>query len=273
MNVYISVDLEGIAGVVTPKQAGHRGPAHQMASELMVGETNAAISAAFEAGATRVVVNDSHGSMTNLAPAQLDARALLVTGGSKLNQMMEGIDDTFDAAMFIGYHSRAQSGGVLSHTFIGSIVYELKINGHAVGETELNAGIAGAFGVPVVMVTGDSVLAEEAKAAIPGIEAVAVKYPAGTFAATCLSPEMAREKIKQGVLAALARKDQIKPLRFAEPVTFELTFVKVPMANACELIPGVRRVREMTVACTGQTYIEAFRCFLVMMIVGGDAMR
>ena len=271
LKVYISADLEGISGVVGRDQTGES-PEFEAARALMAGEVNAAVDGAFAAGATEVVVNDSHGDMRNLAPAAVDQRALLVTGSPKPLSMVEGIDATFQAAMFVGYHARVGTPGVMSHTYMGAAVYELLVNGEPVGETAINAAVAGTFGVPVVMVSGDSRLAEEARQFLGPIEAVAVKEPIGNQAARCLSPEQARARIREAAERAVRRRGEFKPFAFKAPVTIEVAFLRALMAEAASLIPGTRRTGERTLAYTASEFIDVFRCFRAMLVLAGSTL-
>ena len=240
--VFISVDMEGIAGVVSGNQTGSSGPDYSFGRRMMTAEANAAVAAAFDAGATDVVVNDSHGSMINLQPDQMDRRATLITGSPKPFSMMQGIDSTYSAVIFIGYHAQASTiDGVLDHTYNGQLK-AVRLNGREVGEYGLNASLAGHYGVPVVLITGDRAVTEQARGFIPGIETVAVKEGIGRTAARTLHPEEARERIAAGVPAALARRGQIQPVRLSRPVTIEVELTNSAQADASMMVPGMQRV-------------------------------
>ena len=242
LKVYISSDMEGITGMVSGRQVGRSGPDYALGRKLMIAETNTAIAAAFEAGATEVLVNDSHGSQINLLPTELDRRAVLITGAPKPFGMMQGIDASFHAVIFIGYHPRASTAdGVMDHTYNGQLK-SVKLNGHEVGEYGLNGALAGHFGVPVVFISGDKAVAEQAREFLPGVETVAVKEGIGVTAARTLHPEEARERIAAGIKAALARRGQIRPRRLAEPVTIEVEFARTAQADSAMLVPGMVRV-------------------------------
>lgn len=259
MKVYISADMEGIAGVVTGAQTSASGADYSFGRRMMTAETNAAINAAFEAGATEVVVNDSHGSMINLQPDQLDRRAVLITGSPKPFGMMQGIDSTFAAVIFIGYHPQASTiDGVLDHTYTGQLK-SVRLNGREVGEYGLNAALAGHFGVPVVFIAGDRAVAEQARAFIPGVEALAVKDGIGRTAARALHPEEARERIAAGVRAALARRAQIQPVRLSRPVTLEVELTHPAQADAAMMVPGMRRVSARVVSYQAPDMVVAYR--------------
>ena len=163
MNVYISCDAEGVAGISDWEQCVPGQKDYKLGRELMVGEVNAGIEGALVAGAKKIVVNDSHATMINLIPEELHPRALLLQGSEKPMSMVTGLDNSFDAVVFIGYHSMAgTSAGILSHTYT-SIITEVRINGRQVGEPELNAMMAGWYGVPVVFLSGDESATKEIK--------------------------------------------------------------------------------------------------------------
>lgn len=267
MRVYISVDMEGVAGVVHEDQTDPTEPRHaadyNRFRRLMTDEANAAIAGALEAGANAVLVNDSHWLMRNLLAEDLNPRAELLSGGPKRLSMVEGIDQGFDAAMFIGYHARAGTrNATIDHTYT-SRVYEARINGQAVGELALNAAIAGVHAVPIVLVSGDQALAAEATALLgAGVETVIVKQAVGRFAAKSVAPVMACERIRSGASEALKRKHV--PFRFTSPIRLEVDFIVSQMADMAELVPGSTRVGGRTVAYIGEDYKEVFRAWRAM---------
>jgi D-amino peptidase len=267
MRVYISVDMEGIAGVVHEDQTDPLEPRHageyNRFRRLMTNEANAAIAGALEAGATRVLVNDSHWDMRNLLAEELDPAAELLSGSPKRLSMVEGIDGGFDAAMFIGYHAMAGTHhAVIDHTYT-SRVYQARINGQPVGELALNAAMAGVHGVPVALVSGDQSLAAEAKALLgTGVETVVVKEAVGRFAARSLAPSIACERIQSGATATLRRKH--RPFGFQPPIRLEVDFIVSQMADMAELVPGSVRTGGRTVGLTGDDYNEVFRGWRAM---------
>jgi D-amino peptidase len=267
MRVYISVDMEGIAGVVHEDQTDPLEPRY--AGEyngfrrLMTNEANAAIAGAVEVGATKVLVNDSHWLMRNLLAEELNPAAELLSGGPKRLSMVEGIDGGFDAAMFIGYHARAGTRhATIDHTYT-SRVYEARINGQPVGELGLNAAMAGLHEVPVALVSGDQAVAAEARTLLgDGVEAVMVKEAVGRFAARSLAPAVACERIRVGAVAALKRKHT--PFRFEAPIRLEVNFIVSQMADMAELVPGSTRTGGRTVGYTSDDYREVFRAWRAM---------
>ena len=259
MKVYISVDMEGIAGLVDSSQVSPGARDYAWARGLMLAEANAAIAAAFEAGAAEVVVNDSHGPQTNLQADLLDRRATLITGQPKPFGMMQGIDESFAAVIFIGYHPQASTtDGVLDHTYSGQLK-SVKLNGREVGEYGLNAALAGHFGVPVVFISGDRAVAEQARAFIPGIEALAVKEGVGQTAARTMHPHDARERIAAGIKAALARRTQIQPVRLSRPVTIEIELANSAQADSAMMVPGMQRLGGRVVSYTAQDMAVAYQ--------------
>lgn len=266
LKVYISSDMEGIAGVVDgAQQTSPAGRDYSWARKLMLAETNAAIVAAFDAGATEVLVNDSHGPQTNLQPDLLDRRATLITGQPKPMGMMQGIDESFSAVIFIGYHARASTtDGVLDHTYNGQLK-SVKLNGQEVGEYGLNAAIAGHFGVPVVFISGDRAVVEQARAFIPGVDAVIVKDGIGPAAARTMHPEEAREKIAAGVKAALMKRIARQPVKLSSPVTIEIELASSAQADSAMLVPGMKRVSGRVVSYVAPDMAVAYQMSRLVM--------
>lgn len=255
LRVYISADMEGIAGLsATNDPLGRR---------LMTGEVNAAIDGAFRAGATQVVVNDAHGSHDNLLQDQLDPRAILIRGALKPYGMMQGLDSTFDAVVFIGYHARAGTlGGFAAHTGSGRVA-DLRINRVAVGEAGMNTLFAAWFGVPVVFLSGDSLAVAQMRELVPGVEGVSVKTGIWDEAVVSLSPDSAQAATRRGVESAL-RRSLRRPAAVTRPVAVELDYRDALFADIAEGIPGVRRAGPRTVAFTTPEYPAAYRLIRVL---------
>jgi D-amino peptidase len=227
----------------------------------MTNEANAAVQGAVDAGATRVLVNDSHWTMRNLLAEELHEAAELVSGGPKQRSMMEGIDAGFDAALFIGYHARAGTrNAVLDHTYTDRVL-DARLNGRSVGELGLNAALAGAFDVPVMLVSGDAALATEAHDLLgEDVATVIVKEAVGRHAARSLAPAVACRRIREAATKALKRK-RGKAFTVAAPVTLEIDFSKTVEADMAEIVPGAVRTSGRTVAFTNQDYTEVFRAW------------
>jgi len=268
VRVYISVDMEGVAGVVHESQTDPTDPAHAAEyarfRRLMTGEANAAIEGALAAGARKVVVNDSHWFMRNLLADELHQAAELLSGDPKPRSMVEGIDAGFDAALFIGYHARAGTRyAVLDHTYADRI-HEVRLNGHAVGELGINATLAGVSGVPVALVSGDSSLAAEARALLgEHVATVVVKQAVSRHAARSVAPAVACRMIRDAVTAAL--KQPHAPFVLPPPFTVEVEFALTIHADMAELCPGATRTGGRTVAFSHQDYREVFRGWRAML--------
>ena len=262
MKVFISADLEGIAGVVHGEHVFRNGREHDRARRLMTAEVNAAIEGALEAGAQKIVVNDSHGTMRNILPEELHEKAELITGSPKPLSMMQGIDDSFNAAFFIGYHAMPSSfPAVMGHTYYGRVVYNVRVNGHLMGETGINAALAGYFNVPVVLVTGDQAVTKEARQLLGGVETVTVKDAIGRYAAKCLSPVEARKRIRKAAKNALNNLSDMKPFKLDSPITFEVDLIHAGMTEMALIIPGVEKRDARTVAFTFDDLLTAFKAF------------
>jgi D-amino peptidase len=255
MRLYISADMEGISGITSWQEI--EPPSHRHL-RLLAGEINAAIKGALAAGITEIVVNDAHGSMRNIPPEELHLRAELISGSPKPQGMMAGLDSSFDAVFFIGYHGRAGSAGVLSHTF-SEQVHRLRVNGREMGEIGLNALMANYFGVPVVLVTGDRAAVLEARSFIPDIVGVVVKDNLGHGAARCLHPLRVREKIRQAAAQALSELGKARPSFPPVPISVEIEFQNPFHADAASLLPGSKRVDGVTLSYAGQDYLEVWR--------------
>ncbi|MBW1699451.1 MAG: M55 family metallopeptidase [Deltaproteobacteria bacterium] len=263
MKVFISADMEGISGIVDASETNREHSEYKRGRALMVADVNAAIEGvlAFDK-TTEIVVADGHGSMTNIEPEALNDPAVLVRGTPKPLSQMSGIDSSFDAAIFIGYHSmRGTLHGILSHTFSGKAIERLKINEMEVGETAMNAGIAGYYHVPLIFVSGDLAVTREAKALNPEIEAIAVKEAISRTAAKCLHPSKARQMITNGVVNALKKRNSIQPFAFKPPVEFNVRYVSEQMADAVEFMPSAERIDAKTIRFVQDDYLKAYGAF------------
>ena len=257
--VYISADMEGIGGVSSWQiQAGSQGREYEKFRRLMTQEVNAAIAGAFDAGATEVLVSDSHGDGQNIDVELLDPRARLVRAWPRPLVMMQGVDGTFDAVAFVGYHaSEGQAAAVLAHTMSSRRVFEIKLNGTVVPEAAFNAAIAGEFGVPVVFLSGDQTIGEEARRLLGPIETAAVKQATGFFSATMMHPEEAQRLIRAGLKRGVERRAELKPYKLAHPVKLEITFKDTVNAELVSYLPGVERPRGNAIVFTARDMIEA----------------
>jgi D-amino peptidase len=229
----------------------------------MVGDVNAAIEGILSVSQAEITVSDGHGGMNNIDPEALNPEAILVRGRPKPQSQMAGLDQTFDVAIFIGYHSmKGTYHGSLSHTYSGGNVESLHINDLEVGETAMNAGIAGYYGVPLILVAGDLAVTEEVKALNPRIRTVVTKEAISRVAAKCLHPQKSRELIKSETIKAIEDMESIKPFVFPPPVTFRIRFTDAKRADAASFMPSTRRLDGKTVVITQSDYIKAYHGFL-----------
>lgn len=270
MKVYISIDMEGITGVAVDADVSPTGATYEYCRKLMTEECNAAIEAAFDAGATEVLVNDSHWTMRNLLQKELDRRARVIRGLRKPYDMVQGIDEDTSAAMFIGYHAAAGNGnGVLNHTMEGT-VREVLLNDELAGETRLNAAFAGWLGVPVVLVSGDDVVCQEARDLLGDVETVEVKQAIDEYTAASLHPDEAQDRIREAATRALRRLGEFRPYRVASPTTMRIALTSTSMAAICEGVPGVKRVASRDVEYVASDYIELYRMLGVLLALAGS---
>lgn len=261
--VYISVDMEGISGVNSDNQTSAAGAEYGRARRLMVEDANAAIRGAFDGGATDVVVNDSHGSQRNILPEDLDPCARLISHSFKRHGMMEGLDSTYNAVFFVGYHAKAGAPrGGFAHTGSG-VLHDLQINGQRVGEGGMNAFMARWYGVPVVLVTGDDVAVEEQKETVPGVRGVVVKRAINTRAVELRPLVEARREIQQAAKEAVATARKPAPERLARyTVRMELRDPTIPEVAAA--FREIRLVNPTTVEFTRESMPDAYRLIRVI---------
>ncbi|MFQ6037382.1 MAG: M55 family metallopeptidase [Candidatus Aminicenantales bacterium] len=261
LKVFISVDMEGVSGVIHWEDVSRNGKDYGLFRRLMTDEANAAVEGALAAGASKITVRDSHGSARNILPDRLHPAARLIRDWSDTPlSMMEGIDSSFDAVIFIGYHARANTpDAVLDHTMTGSIS-SVTLNGKPMPEAGINAWIAGSFGVPVVLVAGDRAVCEQVKELLGNIETVVVKEGIGQ-AAIMLHPKKACELIKEKTMAALSRLDTFKPYKIDPPYTMVVTFKDEERANNARWIPGAKRVNTTSVSFTSPDFMQILRFF------------
>ena len=272
MKAYISIDMEGVCGIVReietdPKKGGD---AYQQSRHLMTQEANAAIEGCIKGGATEVLIADSHWNFDNLIPEELHEGATLLRGTPRGLSMMQELDASYDAALFVGYHARAGTPrAILDHTYSGTIA-AVRVNGTEVGETGINAYLAGHHGVPVVLVTGDRAVTAEAKALIPNVHTVAVKDATGATSARNLHPEKAREQIRAEATKAVQGAKAISPIRAKTPIEMIVEFRGTYAADRAAIIPTVRRIGGLRFEFEADDYLQAFRTFYAMVTIAGD---
>ncbi len=263
---FVSVDMEGISGVVTDQQLGVSGFEYQRFRELMTEDANAAIAAAREAGASEFVVADSHGNFQNLLVEKLPADVQLVRGSPRPLSMLQGIDDSFDGVIFVGYHaSTTNPDGVRAHSFSSASLADLRLNGVSVTEGAWNAALAGHFGVPVLAVSGDESAVKEVQAQVKGVEGAVVKWPYGFHSARVLSPEASRAAIRDAVRKAMARRAQLEPHRVKAPVEVEVRFKSYRPSEILGWLPLFKRVDSHAVRFAARDMPEATRILSFLM--------
>jgi D-amino peptidase len=255
LKVFISVDMEGVSGLIHWDETSEGGADYPLFRKLMTAEANAAIAGALDAGATEIVVRDAHGSARNILPDLLRPEARLLREWNSPLSMMEGIDKTFDAVVFIGYHARAGTpNAVLKHTMSLSL-FDVILNGVRMPEAAWNAAIAGYFDVPVVFLSGDSAIGRQIQEIIGPIETVAVKEGMGP-AALMIHPAKSQEMIQKGVAAALRNLKATKPYKPAAPYKLEIVFTDENQARRASQVPGATRTGERSVAFTSGDLLE-----------------
>lgn len=265
LKVFISVDMEGITGVVNGDDATRSGKDYDYFRQTMTREANAAIEGAIAAGATEIIVRDSHGSALNLLPEMLNRNSKLLRDWSQGPMfMMEGIDESFDAAIYVGYHARAGTpNGVLDHTSSGNVT-DVSINGISMPETGYNALMAGYYDVPVVFVAGDKAVCDQATELLGNVETVAVKEGIGA-AALNLHPEVAREQIREGVERALNNLDDYEPYKLSAPYTLVLTLkTEQNIYRGAALYPGAQRTGDWELTYVADDVMEIIRAYVGM---------
>jgi len=271
LKIFVSVDMEGIWGVVHGNQCSADSPEYQIARKWMAQDTNSVVQGLFEGGATEVVVNDSHGSMRNIIASELDPRAVLISGSPKPLSMMEGIDSSFAACIFVGYHARAGSApAILDHTISGAAIYSIRINGVEMPELGINAALAGYFKVPVVMLTGDTETCRQAQELLgKELVTVAVKEAVNRLAARNYAREKVLVDLKEGARKALASLKNIRPYQLQPPYQFEINLHNSQQAELGMLIPGVRRPAPRTLTFISQDYLEGFKLARALIALAG----
>jgi len=274
MKVMISTDMEGISGIVGFEQVMANGSHFQEARDYFTHDVNAAVQGCVDAGADEVLVTDNHAFQINLRYAELHPAAQLIVGGGIAHRralVMEGLDESFDVALLVGYHAAAHyEGGIISHSyFLPAQFFELRINGVPVGETEIGAALAGAHGVPCGMISGDDVTIAEAVRFLPKIETVVVKWALDRYAARCLSLEKTGELIHDAAQRACerARAGEFEPWTFEPPLTLEIVCSNYGLANKLASVPGAEPTNRRVVAFQSDSYLKLYEALLTFCYV------
>jgi D-amino peptidase len=262
MKVYISCDMEGVAGIVDWQQV-IPGPEFELGRRLLLEEVNAAIDGAAEAGAQSFLVNDSHGAMQNLIPDQLHAEAEYLSGRHKPLYMMEGLDSSFDAVFFIGYHGAVDgAASALSHTYNPAAIQGVTLNGHLVGESGINALVASHHRVPVCLISGDQHTATQAEPIMAGAEMAVVKLSVSRLAARSLHPTIARQLIHDAASKSLRRVGEIPPPKLSAPFRLAVRLRNADLAELALEVRGVERTSELEVLVEGDDALSVYRHFV-----------
>jgi D-amino peptidase len=259
LKVYISADMEGITGVVSPDQLGPAGFEYAQSRQWMTGEVLAAIQGAREAGATEFVISDSHGNGESLLIDKFptDVPITIVRSFPRPLGMMEGIDSTFAAVIFVGYHASTSSlTGVRAHTMSSALLTRIALNGTAQSEAGINAAIAAEYGVPVVMITGDDAIVNETKQRLGNLEGVIVKRAIGFHSAATLTPEAGQARILQQAKTAILRRAEMKPYTMTKPVTVDVSFKNYRPVELLGYLPNIQRIDSHTVRFAGRDMTE-----------------
>ena len=263
MKVFISADIEGISSIVSEDESFMGAGMYPAACRVMTREVNAAVEGALEGGATEVVVNDCHYSGLNIDPEELRPEARLIRGQPS-PLMVAGLDDSFDAIFLVGYHAMKGTGAaVLDHTYSSQLV-EVRIDGEDIGELGLAAAGAGAFGVPVALVSGDDKVAAEVQSIAPAAEMVVTKKGMGRTAAECRSPELVRQELRQKAGKALGRLDEMEPFVMEPPLRLEVGFLYTRAADRAANIPGVERTGGRSIAMDLDSVEAASRLLIAL---------
>jgi D-amino peptidase len=274
MKLYVSGDMEGIAGVCAWEQVDARTPHSEYSTyrRHYTREVGAAIDGARAGGAGDVVVNDSHGPMRNLLFEELPADVRVIFGNRKPFSMVQDADSTFDGAFFVGYHGGAgEADAVLCHTYTPSVVYDVRVNGVRCSEATFNAALIGYFGVPLLLVTGDRTTVEGVRALMPWVRGVVVKESIGNFAATSMTPAAAQRAIREEARLAVAAASQAKPYRFEPPIVLDVDVVRTEQADLVETIPCFERTGARSVRFVHDSFPTIFRAFVATWRLGGQA--
>ncbi len=265
--IYISADLEGVVGAVTGEQLGPGGFEYNRFREFMTAEVNAAITAARAAGATEILVADSHGNGQNLLIEKLPKDVKLIRSWPRPLGMMEGIDSSFDGVIFTGYHaSTDNTEGVRAHTFSSARLTSVKINGKVMTEGSWNAAVAGEFGVPVIMIAGDDAAVNEVKALIGNAEGAIVKESISFHSAKSLHPEAAYDLIAEKTSYAVKNIKKYKPYKIKGPLTVSVSFKHYQPSQILSYLKMFKRTDSHTIEFKAKNMIEASH---IMRVVTG----
>jgi D-amino peptidase len=264
MKLYVSVDMEGITGLVDHTHVDSDKHNYERSRMIMTEEANHVISAAFDSGCEEVIVNDSHSKMNNLLIERLHPETQLITGDVKPFSMVQGLDESYAGAIFVGYHARAAQKGVMSHSMIFG-ARNMYINEVAIGELGFNAYVAGYYDVPILMVAGDDCAAQEAEQLIPGVTTAIVKEAISRSAAKSLTPAKAGLLLREKTTLALQNRDGVRPLTPPDRPLLAIEFTNYGEAEWANLMPGTEIIPGTTIVqFQAKNILEAYQAMLVM---------
>lgn len=269
MRIFLSVDIEGVAGITGWRHGRAGNVEYERARRLMTAEANAAIRGAFDGGATAIDVADSHGPMRNLIAEELDERAMLIQGRPRPLSMAQGLTAEHDAMVLIGWHAAAGAFGTLAHTVNNRAFAAVRLNGRLVGEAGLFAGYAAALGVPLLAASGDDRLALEIADLAPAARMIEVKRAIAAQSAHSLSPVAARAAIETGLRDAVSAGAARATPIFTAPLKLEIAMRDQLYADAAALMPGVERTGSESIAFETDDYAEALRVVNAASIMAG----
>ncbi|ABR48229.1 peptidase M55, D-aminopeptidase [Alkaliphilus metalliredigens QYMF] len=260
MKIYVSADIEGIWGVVSPRQIGGESEDYTRARKLMTQEVNLLCQYLLQNGASEIVINDSHGPMDNIIIEELNPEVSLISGYPKDLSMMEGIDESFDCVMLIGYHPKAGTEkGIFDHTYAGRVIRNLYIDEEELGEVGLNALVAGGFGVPVVLVSGDEKVTQDVKMEIGDIETVAVKKALSRYCAKNISFLKLEKLYSEAVKNALKDVKKYPIKKPSSSPVLKLELYQAVMAETVACIPGVKKVGPTSVEYIAEEMADVYK--------------
>lgn len=273
MKLLIAADMEGISGVVNWEQVKPGTSEWQRFRRIMTEDVNAAISGAMESGVDEVIVSDGHWNGDNIMIDLLDPRARLNCGSPKPMAMLEGIDQGTDAIFFIGFHARVGTQhAILDHTWSNIVVGNVWLNEYLVGETGLNAALAGHYNVPILLISGDQAVNHEAKELIPGIQSVVVKQANGRFSADCLHPKEAQNLIREGARLAIQAYQNgggSQAFKVKQPIQGKVELKSTELADRAQIVPGVQRISAREIVFQCEDMPTAYRTFRTVVSLAG----
>jgi D-amino peptidase len=266
VRIFVSADMEGVAGIARDEQTDPSSPFHAAGCHLLTREVNAAVEGALEAGVQEVVVSDGHWNCTNVLPEELHPRAELVSGSPRRMYMADGLGPGFDAAFFIGYHAAAGTpDALLEHSYADArLVSQVRLGGVPQSEGSLTGYLCGTFDCPLALFTGDAAAVAQMHEFVLAVEGVVVKEGLGRQVARSLHPQVARERIRDGARRAIERLPSIPAMRLEGRVELEVDLVTPAMADSCERVPSVSRVGPRTVGYASDEYVDVYRLFLAL---------